>query len=144
MAKFPQRAFIRVRDYQEDYVGGGSPVPVGDPRQSADHNVAYWDLLYSTKEAAIEGWRDDIEKFSEGSPEHVRQFVRENWPDEELVCICYVEEDGLIHCSKRVALLSASGVEQINLDEDFLIQWSREEIFEAAQLLDDFPSAPSM
>ena len=117
-------------------------MPVGVPQPSSDHMEAYRALLFPTKKAAIQSWRDDIEKFSEGSPEHVRQFVRDNWPDEELVCVCFVEEDGEIYCAKRIALLSAAGVEAINLDEDFLIQWSRKEIFETSQVEDNLPQAP--
>ena len=127
MTTFPHRAFIRVRDYQDEFVGGGSPYPVGQPQQSSDHVEAYQSMLFPTKEAAIQSWHDDIEKFSEGSPEHVREFVREHWPNDELLCVCYVDEDGEIECAKRVALLSSAGIEAINLDEDFLILWSRQE-----------------
>lgn len=101
-------------------------------------------MLFSTKQEAIQSWHDEIEKFSEGSPEHVREFVREHWPNEELVCVCYVNDDGEIECTRRVALLSSEGIEAMNLDEDFLILWSREEIFEKSHLEDDFGSAPSM
>lgn len=119
-------------------------MPVGVPQPSSGHMEAYRALLFPTKEVAVQSWRDDIEKFSEGSPEHVRQFVRDNWPDEELVCVCFVEEDGQTNCAKRIAILSVAGVEAVNLDEDFLIQWSREEIFEASHVEDDSPQAPSM
>lgn len=115
---------MRVRDYNEEFVNGGRPVPVCPPRIDRNHIYAYETMLFKTKEDAILSWQD------------------EGWRDDELVCVCYVQEDGDLDCTKRVARLSSQGVEPINLDEDFLITWSRNEIFSEWEMED--PYAPQV
>src|SRR6202022_3561879 len=92
-------------DYKDELPEVGPPRPVGKPVSDADHVKAYQNILFPTKEAAIQSWFDEIARFSEGSPEHVRSFVLNQWPAEDIVCKAEVEQDGGIWCFRRVAKL---------------------------------------
>jgi hypothetical protein len=99
---------------------------------------AYQNILYSTK---IQSVFDEIGRFSEGSPDHVRSFVLNHWPAEDTVCKAKIEADGGISGFKRVAKLDSDGVQMIDLDEDFGLWIGREEIFEMAEVEDDHKPA---
>lgn len=72
-----------------------------------------------------------------GSPDHVRSFVLNHWPNEETVYKVEIEADGNVWCFKRVAKLSSEGTELLNLDEDFGLWIGRREIFDMAAVIDD-------
>ena len=131
----------------------GDSRPCCPPLPEQDHLLAYGPFLHPTKDAAIKAFIDE-----QGS--YVK-IARKWWfdpsdllpPDEQplneghqYICLCRVNEDGEVDCLKRVAYLNLYRgiVRLLDFDEDFLISWSRDDIFKTYEVIDPCAPAPAM
>lgn len=68
MTNAENQFYARLTDfvYEDELAEVGPPRLVGKPVSDADHVKAYQNILYPTKEAAIQSFFDEITRFSEG------------------------------------------------------------------------------
>lgn len=117
--------------YTNDDFHPKDPRPFVPPLPRLDHFEAYRPFLFETKEEAFKAWlKDEV------------PLTRETLKlQPEYACKCYLDSEGSIMCTKRVLELNrrTGRVYSMNLDEDFMIEWSREDIFREWGMYDQDP-----
>jgi hypothetical protein len=132
--------YIRLRQMEDETFE-----PARDPVQAAGHFDAYKPFLFATMDEAVNSWLKEIDDFCGNATPEAREFVREHWDDENWIFRCYVTDDGAIECTRIVGHLDGLGPYKINYDEDFLIEFNRQEIFDHFFMLDKLGApTPSM
>jgi hypothetical protein len=132
--------YIRLRQREDETFE-----PAWEPAQAADHFDAYKPFLFATVDEAINSWLKEIDDFCGNATPEAREFVRKHWEDDNWIFRCYVTDDGAIECTWIVGHLDGLGPYKINYDEDFLIEFKRQEIFDHFFKLDKCGSpTPSM
>jgi hypothetical protein len=142
----PGDYYVRV-----SFEGGGDQRgrPFYKPLSEQDHLKAYKPFLHASQEEAIEAFTRE-----EGDHVEVDSGAQPGPLDEppplgeghEYICLCRVQEDGEVDCVRRVAHLDLEDgiVTMLHWDEDFLISWPRDYVFEAHHMVDSCTPRASM
>jgi len=140
--------FVRVSFKIGDERGG----PLPGPAQEVDDLAAYKPFLYPTRQAALESYL-----VTKNKPAKIRDKIHEpidrmdlyDGPldsGKEYICACTIDDNGDVDLGRRVYFIGPryNVVIPLSFDEDFLITWPRDYIFEIWNIEDPKMPAPSM